>query len=83
MPELIPCYICGVVPEIQRSYSSRLISHRCRDFHSMWGNRSQVITEWNDSNSQKSESVKTSNNSDTTVLDIIKQWKIEEKLFLT
>jgi len=64
MPELIPCYICGVVPEIQRSYSSRLISHRCRDFHSMWGSKSQVIAEWNDSNSQKSGSVKTPNNSD-------------------
>ena len=64
MPELIPCYICGVVPEIQRSYSSRLISHRCRDFHSMWGSKSQVVAEWNNSNSlENKESTEPTTNS--------------------
>ena len=53
MTEIVPCNICGVIPKLQKSHSSRLISHRCRDYHSRWGSRLSVISDWNNSNSQK------------------------------
>lgn len=64
MHGVIPCNICGEVPVLERSYSRRLISHRCRDFTTGWGGQSEVIEKWNNSNSQQIGSVKTSNNSD-------------------
>lgn len=62
MPELVPCDICGVIPTLQTSHSARLISHRCKDFHSGWGRRSEVVAQWNDSNPQNTKELGTTPN---------------------
>ena len=53
MVEINKCNICGVVPTIDRSYSSRMISHKCKDYHSGWGNQQAVIKDWNENNPPK------------------------------
>lgn len=53
--DLVQCDICGVVPEIRRSHSSRLIVHKCKDYSSGWHGHNEVVSDWNDSNSSKSK----------------------------
>ena len=55
MSRLVPCDVCGHVPSIQRSHSSRRIAHRCRDFDSGWHSQSEVVAEWNGRNSLKNK----------------------------
>lgn len=47
MNEITPCKICGATPVMQRSYSGRLIKHRCCDFTSGWGTKLGVTAKWN------------------------------------
>lgn len=53
--KLLPCDTCGKVPEIRRSHSQRLITHRCRDFNSKWGSLTFVTKLWNSTNSHTKE----------------------------
>lgn len=50
MDNLLPCNICGKTPILQKSHSSRKISHKCKDFNSGWSNKSSVIKKWNEEN---------------------------------
>ena len=70
MLDLVRCDICGKVPTISRSHSSRMISHKCKDFHSGWSGRSQVVDMWNKSNSPKLEEGNSSTSDNSAMLEI-------------
>lgn len=72
MKKIVKCNICGKVPEIQKSYSSRMISHKCKDYHSGWSNLNSVIDNWNDNNSPKEE--ENSNNTQQLKAEIKKAY---------